>query len=63
MLLLPGRPGSRKHAQGVAERLVIGEEDELPILQHEVEVVDGGVDGEQLPVEGAVMSLCRQQLL
>lgn len=34
MLLLLGRPGSRKPAQGVAERLVDIENKELPALQH-----------------------------
>ena len=45
---MEGRPGSREPAQGMAERLVVDEDEELPTLQHEAEVANRGVDGQQL---------------
>ena len=57
MPLLTSRPGSQEPAQGIAERLVVGEDEELPNLQHEAEVADRGIDRQQLPVEGPVASV------
>ena len=47
----------------MAEGLVVGENDELPTLQHELDVSDRCVDGQELPVEGAVVGLSWCQLL
>ena len=57
MPLLLGGPWSRKPAQGVAERLVVCEDKELPDFQHQAKVADGRVDSQQLPVERAVAGL------
>ena len=57
MPLLSGRLGSRKWAQGVAVRLVVCEDEELPAFQHQVKVANGRVDSQQLPVERAVAGL------
>ena len=51
MPLLSGGPGSRKPAQGMAERLVVCEDEELSAFQHQAKVVNGGVDCQQLHVE------------
>jgi hypothetical protein len=41
---------------------VVCEESELPALQEEPEVADGGEGGQQLPVKGRVLDLCWRQL-
>ena len=46
--LLTSRPGSREPAQGMAERLVVSEDEELPTLQLEAEMVDRS---KQFPVK------------
>ena len=40
MPLLSGGPWSRKAAQGVAERLVVCEDQEMPAFQHQAKVVE-----------------------
>ena len=47
MPLLSGRLGSRKPVQGVAERFVVHEEEELSAFHHQAKVADGGVDSQQ----------------
>ena len=42
---------------------MVDEDKELPALQHEPEVSNRGVDGQQLPFKGAVVGLGRRQLL
>ena len=54
MPLLLGGPRSRKLAQGVAERLVVCDDEKLVAFQHQAKVAYGGVDSQQLPVEHAV---------
>ena len=41
--------------------LVVGENKELPALQHQAEVTNGDMDGPQLPVDCAVAGLGRCQ--
>ena len=48
MLLLASRPGSQEPAQGMAERLVVSEDEELPTLQLEAEMADSS---KQFPVK------------
>ena len=44
VMLLVGGPRSQQYVQGVAERLVVHEDRELPPLEHEAKVENGGVD-------------------
>jgi hypothetical protein len=60
--LLAGRLRRRDADHGGDEWLVVCQESELPTLQEEPEVADGGVGGQQLSVEGRVLDLCWRQL-
>ena len=42
---------------------MVGENEDLPALKHKSEVSNCSEDGQQLPVEGAVVGLGRSQLL
>ena len=53
---LPGAKRFRRLAQGRQQRLV-GEHMELPPFQEKMEMLNGGMDGEELLVECAVLGL------
>ena len=62
MALLAGGLRRRNADHGSNKRFVVCEESELPALQEEPEVADGGVGGQQLSVKGRVLDLCWRQL-
>jgi hypothetical protein len=59
MTLLPGRPGGRDSEHGRHQRFVVYEDVELPSLQQEAEVTDGGIGSKKLSVESGVSNLGR----
>jgi hypothetical protein len=57
MSLLAGGPRLRLFVQSKGQRFVIRIHSEPPPFQHVAEVPDPAVDGEKLPIEGAVAGL------
>jgi hypothetical protein len=57
MLLLAGGPRLRLLVKSESQRFVISEHNEPPPFQHVAEVTNPAVDGEKLPIEGAVAGL------
>jgi hypothetical protein len=63
MALLAGGPRLRLLVKGERQRFMICEHSEPPPLKHVAEVTNPAVDGDQLPVEGAVAGLRHRQLV
>jgi hypothetical protein len=55
--LLAGRNGVRPPVESTHQRLVVCKDHEIASLQHVTEVANRCHDGQQLPVEGAVVCL------
>ena len=50
-------------AEGVGQRLVVGEDHEVPCFQHMTEMLDSLVDSQQLSFIGAIFLLRRTHFL
>jgi len=63
MVKLPWAALVASMAEGVGQRLVVGEDHEVPCFQHMTEMLNSLVDSQQLSVIGAIFLLRCTQFL